>query len=116
VRGFVFAVVFLAVTSGQALACFTGGNAAQDQTVDHPMQVKSGGSCAYNVRSLGPIERVVLTKRPSVGIVDLSGPHVRYRAKAGYVGSDEFIVTVHARSLVDKPYVWSTRVHVTVTR
>jgi hypothetical protein len=98
----------------QASACISGGAGAENKTVDASMEVKSGGYCSYSLHSGGPVEKVTLTKRAAVGVVELSGLQVRYRAKRGYVGKDEFVVTVRGRTMLNAPYIWSMRVLVTV--
>lgn len=115
-KKFLLAMIVAVVPASQAMACFTGGRAAENQTVDWFMHLKSGAGCGFVLSSLGPMEGVTLIKKPSVGTVDLAGHLLRYRAKAGYVGKDEFTITVRSRTMVNKPYVWSARVAVSVSQ
>lgn len=96
-------------------ACTRPVKMRENDTAQRFMQVRSGKSCSVGFTSLGPMQSVKVTKRPSHGKVETN--HfmvVKYTAQAGYVGPDSFTYARVGRDGRNNPTVRTIEVTVTV--
>jgi hypothetical protein len=110
-------LILFALCIDAGARCYAPGVYTYDnQTVDRPMRVNSGGTCRLRFgRSLGPMYSVEIPQRPSHGTVQTDALHtVIYTAHRGFVGRDTFIYARRGFTHGGTPVTRSVRVLVTV--
>ena len=100
--GMIFAASTLAsVSLAEAADCVgSGQRAAWGQGMSATFEVASGSSCTYGFTFEGTASNSKILKQPQHGTATMLNPTtMEYKSKAGYKGSDSFVIQATGRGM-----------------
>ena len=111
-----FLLLLVAIRAEAASKCDSPGvRLIANQTSDRVVTVRSGKRCGWNFRSVGPMLKNELVRRPAHGTVTVSGVgRVTYRSVQGYTGPDSFAFQRSGLDPRNNPRTFTVTVAVTV--